>query len=512
MTSYTLRNASPAKTRTDAVVVGLLQTKDGPTLAAGADDVTDAYGRALRPLLATLGATGKFGEVIKVPTSGRIKSPLLVFVGLGKIESGNTAPAPAVLRRASGVVARSIPNASSVALALPAVTAEEVRAITEGWILGAYRFTTYKRDTASESSEPGSVSVLSAGARKQEIGAAFERAQILAASVIRARDWINEPPGKLTPPAFAAAAVEEVRTRKRGRGKPKVTCTVHDQDALVELGCGGILSVGAGSNAPAQLVELSYRPKDAKAHLAFVGKGITYDSGGLSIKPGSSMATMKYDMSGAAAVIQATIAIAELGLPVQISTFAPMAENMINGSATRPGDIITMYGGRTVEVTNTDAEGRMILGDALVRAVEAEPDLIVDVATLTGAMMLALGDRVAGALGSDSIVAQLVEAGSAGGEAIWPMPIPEEMAERVASSKVADLIQHDWVRWGGGLFAAAFLREFVAEVPWGHLDIAGPGFNTGAAWGHMAPGGTGFAVSTLVDLAQRYADEQPAAK
>lgn len=506
MTSFSLRNASPAKTRADAVVVGLLQTKDGPTLAEGAEDVGQEYGRALRPLLSTLGATGKFGEVVKVPTSGRIKSPLLVFVGLGKVDADQGEPDPRILRRASGAAARAIPNASSVVIALPAGTADEVRAITEGWLLGSYRFTTYKRDTAAESTEPGSVSVLSSAARRQDVSAAFERAQVVAASVSRARDWINEPPGQLTPPVFAAAAVDEVRSRKRGRGKPKVTCTVHDQAALVELGCGGILSVGAGSDAPPHLVELSYQPKDARAHLAFVGKGITYDSGGLSIKPGQSMATMKYDMSGAAAVIQATIAIAELGLPVRISTFAPMAENMINGSATRPGDIITMYGGRTVEVTNTDAEGRMILGDALVRAVEAEPDLIVDVATLTGAMVLALGDRVAGAMGTDDVVAQLVAAGSAGGEAIWPMPIPDEMKDRVTSSKVADLIQHDWIRWGGGLYAAAFLREFVGDVPWGHLDIAGPGFNNGGPWGHITSGGTGFAVATLIDLAQSYAD------
>ncbi len=506
MTSYTLRNASPAKTRNDAVVIGLLQTKDGPSVASGGEDVSEAYGRALRPLLSTLGATGKFGEVVKVPTAGRIKSPLLVFVGLGRVDPDDDGPSTTVLRRASGVASRSISNASSVSLALPAGTAEEVRAIIEGWILGAYKFTTYKKDTASESSEPGSVSVLSAGSRRADVSAAFERAQVVATSVARARDWINEPPGQLTPPAFAAATSDEVRARKRGRGEPKVTCLVHDRNALVELGCGGILSVGAGSNAPPQLVELSYQPKDAKAHLAFVGKGITYDSGGLSIKPGQSMATMKYDMAGAAAVIQATLAIAELGLPVRISTFAPMAENMINGSATRPGDVITMYGGRTVEVTNTDAEGRMILGDALVRAVETEPDLIVDVATLTGAMMLALGDRVAGAMGNDEVVADLVTAGAAGGEAIWPMPIPEEMRERVNASKVADLLQHDWVRWGGGLYAAAFLREFVGDVPWGHLDIAGPGFNTGGAWGHIAPGGTGFAVATLVDLAQAHAD------
>lgn len=502
MTSYTLRNASPAKTRTDVVVVGMLQGKDGPVLAAGAEDVADAFGRQLRPLLATLGAKGSLGEVHKVPTAGKINSSLLVLVGLGKGD-----PTPSVLRRASGVAARSITNAASVAIALPATTPAEVRAVTEGWLLGSYRFTAYKRDTAGESTAPGNVSLLSTGARKSDITTAFERAQTVAAAVSRTRDWVNEPPGQLTPPLFAEAVSAEVRKRKRGRGKPKVSVEIHDVPSLTELGCGGILAVGAGSSAPPRLVELSYQPKDAVAHLAFVGKGITFDSGGLTIKTASGMVTMKCDMAGAAAVIQATLTIAELGLPIRISTFAPMAENMINGSATRPGDVVTMYGGRTVEVTNTDAEGRMVLGDALVRAVEQKPDLIVDVATLTGAMVVALGERVAGVMGSPEVTGRLVDAGEGAGEAIWPMPIPEEMSERVTSSKIADLAQHDWVRWGGGLFAAAFLREFVGDTPWGHLDVAGPAYNSGGPWGHVTSGGTGFAVATLVDLAQRYVDE-----
>ena len=505
VTSYTLRNASPAKTRTDAVVVGLLSTKDGPVLAPGAEDVARAYGRSLRPLLASLGAKGKLGEVTRAPTSGRIKSPLLVFLGLGSPDFS-----AAMLRRASGASARALPNSASVSLALPATTPDQVRAVTEGWLLGSYRFTTYKHDTATESEAPASVSVLSTGARRADLVAAFQRAETVAAAVAKARDWVNEPPGQLTPPVFADAVAEEVRRHCRGRGKPKVTCTVHDEKALAELGFGGLLAVGAGSAAPPRLVELRYEPKHAVAHLALVGKGITYDSGGLTIKPGSSMATMKYDMSGAAAVVQAILTIGELGLPVRVSAFAPMAENMISGAATRPGDVITMYGGRTVEITNTAAEGRLILADALVRAVERKPDVIVDVATLTGAMILALGDKVAGVMGTDQVVDDVLSAGAVAGEPSWAMPIPEEMAERVTSSKIADLIQHDWVRWGGGLYAGAFLREFVAETPWAHIDIAGPAYNTGGASGHLTSGGTGFAVATLVDLAQAYADRATA--
>jgi leucyl aminopeptidase len=217
------------------------------------------------------------------------------------------------------------------------------------------------------------------------------------------------------------------------------------------------------------------------------------------------MHEMKSDMAGAAAVVQATLAIAELGLPIRVSTFAPMAENMVSGSAVRPGDVLRMYGGTTVEVQNTDAEGRLVLGDALVRATEVDPDLVVDVATLTGHMVLALGTQVAGVMGSEEVVSQVLAAAETAGEAMWPMPIPEEMKQRITSSKVADLAQHDWVRWGGGLFAAAFLREFTGGRPWAHLDIAGPAFASSGPSGHVTAGGTGFAVATLVDLARSLA-------
>ncbi|MDN5892897.1 MAG: leucyl aminopeptidase family protein, partial [Nocardioides sp.] len=212
-----------------------------------------------------------------------------------------------------------------------------------------------------------------------------------------------------------------------------------------------------------------------------------------------SMVSMKEDMAGAATVVQALLLIAKLGLPVKVTAWAPMAENMISGSAMRPGDVLTIRGGTTVEVTNTDAEGRLILADALVLAAEEKPDSIVDIATLTGAMVVALGEKVAGVLGTENVVAGLESAAESAGEAVWHMPIPEEMSGRVTSSKVADIAQHDWVRWGGGLFAAAFLREFTDGVPWGHLDIAGPGYNTGGVSGFTTPGGTGFGLGTLVE-------------
>jgi leucyl aminopeptidase len=498
VTTYTLRSASPAKTRSDAVVVGVVQTPKGAELAVGGEDVAQAYGRKLRPLLSTLGVTGKAGEVVKVPTTGTISSGLLVLVGLGKT------PTPTAVRRAAGVAARAVTNAASVSIALPADSVELVRAVTEGYQLGAYTFTTYKKEGTKGT--PGEVVVLSPIARRKEAITALEDAQVVARAVATTRDWVNTPPGDLTPPAFADAVAEATRELTKGRGAPKVSIRVLDEKELAELGCGGILGVGMGSDAPPRLVELTYAPKGAKHHLALVGKGITFDSGGLTIKPAQSMGDMKSDMAGAAAVAQATFAIATLGLPVKVSAFLPMAENMVSGSSVRPGDVLSMYGGTTVEVLNTDAEGRLVLADALIRATEQKPDVILDVATLTGHMVVALGDRVSGVLGSEEIVDDVLAAAATAGEEMWPMPIPEAMDERIKSSKIADLAQHDWIRWGGGLYAAAFLREFTAGVPWAHLDIAGPSFNSGGAWGHVTSGGTGVAVATLVDYARTLAN------
>ena len=500
MTSYHLRSASPAKTRSDVVVVGAEQSGKDVRLAPGAEDVAEAYGRKLRPLLSTLGFTGKPGEVVKLPTNGTLSSPLLVIVGLGD-DPGHVA-----VRRAAGAAARAISNASSVALALPADTPTLVRAVTEGFDLGAYTFTAYKRNGSKDSAAKAAntVSLLTGIARQQAAVTAMEEALIVSQAVRDTRDWVNVPAADLTPPDFADAVAEA--GKKLGRGI-KVSMKVYDEKQLAELGCGGILGVGSGSSAPPRMVELTYAPADAVAHLALVGKGVTYDSGGLSIKTANGMTTMKCDMAGAAAVVQATFAIAKLGLPVKVSTFAPMAENMVSGTAMRPGDVITQYGGTTVEVLNTDAEGRLILADALVRATELQPDVLLDVATLTGHMVIALGDRVAGVLGSDDIVGGVLAAGETAGEAMWPMPIPEAIVDRVKASKIADLLQHDGVRWGGGLFAAAYLREFTAGVPWAHLDIAGTAFNTGGAYGHVTSGGTGASVATLVDYARALAEQ-----
>ncbi len=502
MTTYTLRKGNPAKTRTDLVVIGVVRTSKGDLEAcSGAEEVAAAYGRKFRPLLASMGFRGEAGETARVPTAGTIRADQLLLVGLG----GEDDLTLEGVRRAAGVAARNVGNAATVSLALPAADAAHVRAVAEGFLLGGYAFKKYK----SRSDDGGitDVSILSEGARRQDVVAALEQARTVTGLVNRARDWVNTPPNDLTPELFAAEVValgKEVAGRSR---KAKVAIDVLAPEELERLGCGGILGVGGGSANGPRLVKLTWQPADARASLALVGKGVTYDSGGLTLKVGSSMATMKYDMGGAAAVIAATFAIAELGLPVAVTTYAPMAENMVSGDSMRPGDVLTMYDGKTVEITNTDAEGRLILADALAMAVEQEPDVIVDAATLTGPCIVALGEKVAGLFGDDEVAEAMTRAAEASGEMLWRLPIPEETRESVRTeSKIADVLQHNWVRWGSALYAAAFLGEFVGDRPWAHLDIAGPAYNGGGAWGHVPAGATGFGVATLVAYAAALAE------
>jgi leucyl aminopeptidase len=497
VTTYTLRKGNPAKTRTDLVVIGVARTSAGDLEACpGAEEVASAYGRKFRPLLTSMGFRGDAGETVRVPTAGTIKAGQLLVVGLGPRDDLTQE----VVRRAAGVAARNVGNAASVALALPAHDAAHVRAVADGFLLGGYSFKKYK--SKSDDSGVADVSILSDGARRQDVVAALDEARTVAELVNRARDWVNTPPNDLTPELFAAEVValgKELTGRSR---KPRVAIDVLAPDELESHGCGGILAVGGSSANTPRMVKLTWQPDDARASIALVGKGITYDSGGLTIKTGSSMATMKYDMGGAAAVLAATFAIAELGLPVAVTTYAPMAENMVSGEAMRPGDVLTMYNGKTVEVTNTDAEGRLILADALAMAVEGEPDAIIDVATLTGPCIVALGEKVAGLFGDDATAEAVTAAARTSGELLWRLPIPDETREAVRTeSKIADVLQHNWVRWGSALYAAAFLGEFVDDVPWAHLDIAGPAYNGGGAWGHVPAGATGYGIATLVAYA-----------
>jgi leucyl aminopeptidase len=279
-----------------------------------------------------------------------------------------------------------------------------------------------------------------------------------------------------------------------------VSTEILEPRELAALGCGGILAVGQASAHPPRLLRMAWSHDEPRLRVAIVGKGITYDSGGLTIKPGSSMATMKFDMAGAAAVIAATHAIAGLDLEVDLRSYAPMAENAVSGDAMRPGDVITMHDGQSVEIRNTDAEGRLILADALALATEDEPDLILEISTLTGPCVIALGDRIAGLFGDDDPVALVEAAALQARELVWRLPIPDTTVTKVKSeSRVADLLQHDWVRWGSASYAAAFLTQFVGTIPFAHLDIAGPAWNGRGPSGDQPAGATGFGVRTLVE-------------
>jgi leucyl aminopeptidase len=490
VTTISLRKAAPHKTAADAVVVGVVKTGKEVTVAPGGEDVAAAFGRSFPATFKALGVKGAVGEVTKVPSPGGVKAPVVVLVGLGEA-ADITAE---VVRRAVGSAVRGLSDVGTVAVAVPADSAERVCAAAEGVLLGGYAFTRYRSE--DETKAPSEAVVLTGLARNKRVQADVQNAEIVSSAVNAARDLVNTPASDLNPVTFA----EQIVDRLRGS---KVKVSVLDEASLEKGGYGGILGVGKGSATPPRLVTMSYKPRGAKAHIALVGKGITFDSGGLSIKPSTGMTTMKCDMSGAAAVVSATLAIAELGLPVQVTGYAALAENMPSGTATRPGDVLKMYGGKTVEVLNTDAEGRLVLADAITAASEQKPDLIVDVATLTGACVIALGNRTSGIMANrDELLEDLRSRAASVGEEMWPLPLPEEMHERVRSSKVADLAQHSSDRAGSALYAGAFLREFVGEgIAWAHFDIAGTAFNEGGPWGYTPHGGTGAAVRTLVQIA-----------
>lgn len=500
MTALTLSTAAAPGLRADAIVIGVAKGAKGPVVAPGAEAVDKAYDGRLAAVLETLGASGAEGEVTKLPAPAGFKAPLVVAVGLGaQPEKDDTFDAEA-LRRAAGVAARTLTGAKKAAFALPLADAADAGAVAEGVLLGAYTFDVYKDNGKDAKVKNGKAPLAEAvllGGKPRDAAykGALARATAVAEELNRARDLINTPPNDLNPEAFAAIA--QAAAKEHG-----IKVQVLDEKALIKGGYGGILGVGGGSASAPRLVKLSYTSSKAKKHLAFVGKGITYDSGGISLKPAGHNETMKCDMSGAAAVFAAVVAAARLNLQVNVTGWLALAENMPSGSAVRPGDVLRMYSGKTVEVLNTDAEGRLVLGDALWAASEENPDAIIDVATLTGAMMLALGSRTFGVMANDDAFRSAVyEAAEEVGEPAWPMPLPEHLRKGM-DSQVAD-IANMGERMGGGLVAGLFLREFVGEgIPWAHLDIAGPAFNEGGPFGYTPKGGTGTAVRTLVRVAE----------
>ncbi|GAA4123517.1 leucyl aminopeptidase [Knoellia locipacati] len=500
MPSLNLSTRDLATLKVDALVVGSVSTGSGAELASG-HGLPKAAARHLDAVLSDLEAKGKPGEVVRVVAVPDVDATAVVVTGLGPAAEVT----PDVLRAAAGSALRSVATKSSVAVGLPATDEAALAAVADGAYAGCYTFdasstrvSVGSKKTAAPASTGPKVTVVSTLGQGKSVKAAVERAAVIGSARDLARDLVNTPPNLLTPQTF----VERVKAAVAA-SSGKVSVSVLDEKALAKGGFGGIVGVGQGSANPPRIVTMTYSPSGRGAKggsVALVGKGITFDSGGLCIKPAAGMLTMKSDMAGAAAVAAAVLAAAELGGPVAVTGYLCLAENMPSGTAQRPGDVVTMRNGTTVEIIDTDAEGRMVLGDGICLASEAKPDVIVDIATLTGAQMVALGSRVAGVMGNDDTFrSAVVDAGAAEGEDSWPMPLPRELRAGL-DSVVADLA-HKADRWGGMLTAGLFLQEFVGEgIDWAHVDIAGPSFNEKGADGATPKGGTGYGVATLVRL------------
>lgn len=473
-------SSAPAETEADVLVVGVRPGVDGgPATAVDADFLGDLD-------LAAIGVTGAKDQLVRLPGTG-VAASSVALVGLG---SGTDA---AAVRSAAGSAVRQLPLVESIAIALPTDSTELVEAALEGAALGSYVFTTHK-GTGTTGPVRGDQRIAVVTPAGVEVDTT--RASVVAEAASTVRDLVNTAAGDLGPSDVADVAVAQAE------GLP-LTVEVLDEHQLEAQGFGGIAGVGRGSVRPPRLVVVRYAPESASKHLALVGKGITFDSGGLSLKPAASMLGMKTDMTGAATVLAVAVAAAKLGLDTKVTAWLCLAENMPSGSATRPGDVLTLKNGKTVEVTNTDAEGRLVLGDGMAAASLEHPDAIVDVATLTGAQVVALGDRTTGLMGSDDLVAQVRSIADAVAEPIWPMPLPEELDARLASD-VADMVNATVGNPAGGmLLAGKFLERFVGEgIPWAHLDIAGPSEHKGGGYGWLGKGATGVMVRTLISLAE----------
>ena len=481
----------------EVLVLGLASTNSSGGIAIESGDLA-VDTKAILASLIEMGATGAADEVIKTP-GATIR--MMVFTGLGK-KSNNYSPE--VLRRAAGAASRALAGTSAATFALSSNTIESVAAVAEGAALGSYLFNEFLgKSKADQKPALKTITIYSKFAGKTEASDAIARATIIADYTFLVRDLINTPPSHLTPDTFTKKIAAAFKTA--GGLKAGLRMSILDEKELKAQGFGGIIGVGQGSANPPRLLHISYTPKGAiKKRFAFVGKGITFDTGGLNLKPGLGMEAMKSDMSGAAAVCAATLAIAALKLPIAIETWAPLAENMPSDTATRPSDIITIYGGKTIEVLNPDAEGRLVLADALVKAQASKNRLdgIIDVATLTGAQVIALGTRTSAVMtNNEDFSTEFLAAATKSGEQFWPMPLPIELRESL-DSPVADMANRG-DKNGGMLVAGLFLREFInPELPWLHLDIAGPAFNTAKAHGYTPVGGTGIALRSLVTMVE----------
>ncbi|WP_194948191.1 leucyl aminopeptidase [Actinomyces trachealis] len=517
MTVIALTSDQNSVLSAEVIVLGAApadESKGAPTLLLPAGSLPGLDSAAAGTLLQRLGFRADTDEVLRVPATsvlpaGAREDASVLVVGTGAdwgraqdprrdvAALGSTREQ--VLRRLAGRAVRALAGCQDACLVLPADAAPALNAVLEGTLIGGY---TWAGSSKAPTAPLGSATVLSSLAGTASGDGALRHAQVVADAVALTRDLVNEPPNRLNPVTFAQRAAQIGQAEA-------LQVLIRDEAQLAAEGFGGIVGVGQGSPTPPRLVRVAWEPVDADAgtpHVALIGKGITFDSGGLSLKPPASMPEMKSDMAGAATVLAVVRAAAQLILPVKVTAWLALAENMPGSSAQRPSDIVTMVNGTTVEITNTDAEGRLVMADALAQAVTESPSMVLDVATLTGAQLVALGERVTGVMGTPSLRDRVVACAQAAGEAAWPMPLPEHLRSKL-DSPYADL-RNSAVgsRWGGMLVAGLFLREFVGETDWAHLDVAGPAFNDGSAWGMTTTGGTGAGVATLLGLLEDCCD------
>ena len=488
---------TPEQVEADVVAVPLTGDNELAGAAAALDSKLDGL---LGRLAAEGELRGEAGHVSIVHVDGKLGSARVAVAGLGpseQIDADALRTAAAAVARETGSYAETLAWAIDGALELPAQ--EQARALVEGTAIGSYQTARWKHD------EPKSkLSTLVLTGEGDGLKAAAERAATVAEWTNRARDLVNSPPNETTPERLAARAQEIASSVEH------VSAEALDPDQIAKLGMGALAAVAQGSDNPARLVVLRYdppKPTRGDVVLGLVGKAITFDTGGISLKPSLHMEDMKGDMAGGAAVIEATGAIAELGLPVRVLTVAAASENMPSGHAYRPGDIITAANGKTIEITNTDAEGRLVLADALWYAREQGATHVLDLATLTGAMEVALGDLYAGVFANDEAWRdEILAAGETSGDHIWPFPMHPRY-RRYVDSVFADLKNSSDLRQAGAVLAAKFLEEFAGDGPWAHADIAGPAFLERSRGDYLSQrGGTGYGVRLIVELAARLSE------
>lgn len=477
---------SPADADADALVVIVPATAETSALTPFT---------ALSDTLAAIGFTGASGSTVRVHAPDISPLPVMV-AGAGKDPDAHK------VRDAAGVALRTFTGFSRVAVALADELREHAVAAAEGALLGGYQFEGYR---SKEQPQRASTVVLLADVDQT----ALDRVTASAAAVALTKDLISVPAEWQSPADLAQSAVDAVAGLD-------ISVEVLDEKQLADGGYGGILGVGKGSTRPPRLVRLDYAPAGATQHVALVGKGITFDTGGLSLKPAGSMVGMKFDMAGAATALAVIRAAAQTALPVRVTAWLCIADNMPSGSATRPGDVLRMLDGQTVEVMNTDAEGRLVLADGLVAASREKPDVIVDIATLTGAIIVALGNRHTGVMGDDASVGRYLEAAAAADELAWHLPLPEYMEESL-DSPIADMVNANMSdRSGGSLWAGLFLQRFIGRtsddedaprIPWVHLDIAGSSEHKGGPTGYTDKGATGATVRSLIGFLESFAQE-----